>query len=137
MSPNSPHALGSHVAISLGYRRADRKERNSTFSLCVRLFFLFWFLIFLSYVPVILSPISHFVFHQLGPGVLGGFLFEIYYLCAVRTSPLTLHLSLDHAVPSLPSQNLLQLNTRMMSVLSEENLGLLGGKQGTMKCSQT
>ena len=25
----------------------------------------------------------------------------------------------------------------MMSVLSEENLGLLGGKQGTMKCSQT
>ena len=41
--------MGSHVAISLGYRRADRKERNSTFSLCDRLFFLFWFLIFLSY----------------------------------------------------------------------------------------
>ena len=33
-SPNSPHASGSHVAISLGCRRADRKERNSTFSLC-------------------------------------------------------------------------------------------------------
>ena len=63
MSPNSPHALGSHVAISLGYRRADRKEKNSTFSLCVHLFFLFWFLIFLScpsysfsHFPLCISP---------------------------------------------------------------------------------